>query len=284
MGKLASSVLMALAMMFATAARAALIASDSFANTAGGADYAVGSLGSTENEGATVGTFGYSASQIWATTTGAIYNQTGGLTHALTTGTPLDGKVVAFSGTGSAGRAQRRQLNYTASTGSYYLSALFQKTTATTSFDLLTGVTSAIGASNGSYATTTGADLMMGIYNGTFAVANGSGYTTLLSDANFTVNETFFAVMQINFSTTDVDSATVTVYNGSSTQVASQTFTGLNLDGKLSHFAFTTNDYSPDVSIDELRYGTQLSDVMIPEPSVTLLGGLGVFLLLRRRR
>lgn len=39
-----------------------------------------------------------------------------------------------------------------------------------------------------------------------------------------------------------------------------------------------------DVGIDEIRFGASLANVMIPEPSTALLGGLGMLCLLRRRR
>lgn len=39
-----------------------------------------------------------------------------------------------------------------------------------------------------------------------------------------------------------------------------------------------------DMSFDEIRFGSSQADVLIPEPSTALLGGLGLLALLRRRR
>lgn len=265
-----------------TPSHAALVASESFAlGAAGQADgsYDVDSLKDVSNPGATLGTTGYLGS--WENGTGAHYVTTGGLTHALTTGSVAEGRLVAFSGTGTAGRAQPRSLNYTPTDGTYYFSALFRKTTATTTYDMVAGVTGGIGGSNGAY--TLGSDFMMGIVDGGFTVTTAGADTELITAGSFSLNETYFGLMEINYSTAGNDSATVTVYDGASTLVAQQAFTGLDLT--LTHFGVATNNYSPDVSTDEFRYGTELSDVStIPEPSSAALIGLAGLTLLRRRR
>jgi hypothetical protein len=269
----------------ATSAHAVLIAFDSFAlGAAGQADgsYEVDSLRDLSNPSATLGTTGYLGS--WANSTGAHYVTTGGLSHALTTGTVSEGRLVAFNSTGAAGRTQLRSLNYTPTDGTYFFSALFQKTAITTDQDMVAGVTAgSISPSNGAY--TLGSDFMMGIVDGGFTVTTAGADTELITAASFTLNETYFGLMAINYSTSGADSATVSVYNGTSALVAEQTFTGLNLT--LTHFAVATNNYGPDVSTDELRFGTALSDVsIVPEPSSAVLLGLGSLLvcLCRRRR
>ena len=46
----------------------------------------------------------------------------------------------------------------------------------------------------------------------------------------------------------------------------------------------TTAGANTDVGLDEIRFGSTLGDVLIPEPSAALLGGLGLLALFRRRR
>lgn len=263
--------------LLALPAHAALIASDSFAATQGGADYNVGNLG---GQSATVGTTGYTGS--WNGGTAANQIVTTGLTHSLTPGTPLDGQIVAFTGTGSAERRLSRAINYAPTDGTYYLSSLFRKTTVTTTFDMVAGLGPLEGSTS---AWSTSAATVMGIWNGAFQFSAGGGsFTELLTAAQLTVNETFFALMQIDYSTTGADSVTVSVYNGSSSLVANQTFGGLDLDGDIGRYVLGTHNYSPDVGVDEMRFGTQLSDVMVPEPSSLSLAALGLLFMLRRRR
>lgn len=258
-------------------AHAVLIASDSFATTQGGADYNVGDL---RGQTATVGTTGYTGA--WNSGTAANQIVSTGLTHSLSPGTPLDGQIIAFTGTGTAERRLSRAINYTPATGTYYLSSLFRKTTASTTFDMLAGLGPLESATSG-WATS--AATVMGIWNGAFQFSAGGGsFTELLTAAELTVNETFFALMQIDYSSSGADSVTVSVYNGSSSLVANQTFGGLDLDGDIGRFVLGTRDYSPDVGVDEMRFGTQLSDVMVPEPSTLCLTALGLIMALRRRR
>ncbi len=78
--------------------------------------------------------------------------------------------------------------------------------------------------------------------------------------------------------------------------VGVDTFTLINADGSdgdsgVGDFAFSSLHLasfggSPGVVYDEIRLGTTLADVytVVPEPSVALLGGLGLLGLLRRRR
>jgi hypothetical protein len=44
---------------------------------------------------------------------------------------------------------------------------------------------------------------------------------------------------------------------------ASQAFPGLNLDGTLDRFKVLTQDFGPSTGVDEWRFGTELSDVMV---------------------
>ena len=60
---------------------------------------------------------------------------------------------------------------------------------------------------------------------------------------------------------TGADSVTVKVYDGSSTLVADQVFSGLDLDGDMSYFSLATKDFAPTVGMDEWRFGTALADV-----------------------
>jgi autotransporter-associated beta strand protein len=249
-------------MVFAVgSAQAALVASDSFAITAGGDDYNVEEL---RSQTATVGTTGYVAANWWLNNTAALYISSGSLTHPLIAGTALDGKVVAYSGTGSVSRHQIRQLDYTPATGTYFFSALFRKNS--TSQDLVAGV---IGNTGLNVDFQTGPDLMIGLNDGAFVIAiPGSGVTTLIASGSLPANRVYLGVMEINYSSTASDSVTVTVYDDIGDEVTTQTYTGLNLDGRLGYFGIATKDFGPDVEVDELRYGTELSDVMLVVPGI----------------
>jgi hypothetical protein len=86
------------------------------------------------------------------------------------------------------------------------------------------------------------------------------------------LNETYFGLLELAFSTTGADSVTASVYDGASNLVSMQTFTGLALDGDIGNISFATAQYSTTVIVDEWRFGTALSDAMaIPEPSTYVL-------------
>lgn len=276
------------ALSWSAVSQATSLAFDSFATEEGGSDYNVGSI---QGQNPSVGLSGFTGA--WGSssgTTAAIYVRNGGLTHSMTPGAILPGEVLPFISAGSATRRLSRAINYTPTDGTYYLSALFQKTAATSTLDILAGLSPAESATMN---ITAGQATQVGIYNGGISFGNNGTYTELLSDTNTLVNETYFALLEIDFSTTGTDSVTATIFDESSTQVAMQTFTGLNLDGNIGRLAFTTAQFDSTVQADEFRFGTALADVAIfavPEPASLALWSLlglatvGGFWLSRRRK
>jgi len=268
------NVLLGLVMLpfLAVPSYAEIIGFDSFANTAGGADYTIGAMA---GQTATVGTFGYTGG--WSTGTASMQNVSGGLSHDLSPGVALDGQVIAFTSNGTASRRLVRPINYTPTDGTYYFSSLFQKTAVTTTRDMLTGLGPAEGATS-SYGSSEAT--YIGIYNGGFTFTpGGASFTELLTAAEVNVGETYFGLMEIDFSTAGADAIEVSVFDGSSMLVANQTFTGLDLDGDISHFGLASWDFDDFVGVDELRFGTSLGDVMTPEPaSIAIWSLLGLSL------
>jgi hypothetical protein len=102
---------------------------------------------------------------------------------------------------------------------------------------------------------------------GVSAGTGNADIVTLLSASQMNVNETYFALLEFDYSTTGADAVTATIFDGAATPVAMQTFSGLNLDGNLGYFHLATANYDDIVVTDEWRFGTTLSDVMTPEPA-----------------
>jgi len=259
----------------ASIAHADIILSDSFAIDAGGADYNTAQLG---GQSATVGTTGYTGD--WSSGTSLIDVTTGGLTHSAMTGTAQEGRVFSNDSQNFNARVLYRDIDYTTTplvTGTYYFSALFNKSAAS-SGDMLVGF--------GDAAThqTTAAN-----YN-TFGIVSGGALsyrnTEIVSSANFAVDTTYIGVMEINYDSAGTDSIVVTFYNEAAAQVGSQTFSGLDIDTNLGQILVgTASQGNNNAFVDEFRFGTALSDVyVVPEPSAFALIGLGSLVLLRRRR
>lgn len=255
-------------------ASAAPILSDSFANTAGGADdYTIGAL---QNQTATVGTTGYTGA--WSGGTSFNQNTSGGLTHISMTGTSLDGRVMSYTSQNFNARVLYRAIDYTPTTGTYYFSALFSKSTEN-SADMLVGLGGA------STHQTSAAN-----YN-TFGIRSGGALfyrnTEIVSSANFAVDTTYLGVMEINYDSAGADSIIASFYDESATLVGSQTFSGLNIDANMGQILVgTASQGNNNAFVDEIRYGTTLADVFteIPEPSTAILAGLGLMGVCFRRR
>ena len=261
-------------------ANAALIASDSFATTAGGADYNVDRI---YDQNPTVGNTGFTGAWGTGGTTAALQAANGGLTHPNVVGSALDGQVIAFTSGGSAPRIVSRAINYAPTDGTYYMSALFQKTAATTTLDVLAGLGPAVGTNTDFTAT---ASTLLGIVDGGMAFYSNSTTTELLTDAEMNIGETYMGILQFNFNSAGDDTVIVTLRDASNATVAAQTFTGLSLDGNMGRLSMATSQFDSTVGLDEIRFGTEIFNVvsLIPEPSTALMLGLGLVGLVARRR
>jgi hypothetical protein len=263
-----------------TPAEAVLIATDSFATTAGGADYAVGGLA---GQNPTVGLSGFTGA--WNTGTAAFVLANGGFTHPLSIGIPLPGQINAFSSAGTNPRNLSRAINYVPTDGTYYASVLLNKSAANNTLDLFAGLGPLQSVSAGF---TSVVSASIGFFNGGLGFLSNGTVTTLLSDAQVNVGETYLGLLRFDYSTTGADTVTASIYNGSSALVANQVFSGLNLDGNLGRFIVVTNNFDTTVSLDEWRFGTQLSDVVVvppaPEPATCTLLAMGIVAVAMKRR
>ena len=248
----------------AAVSQAALIASDSFAVSAGGNDYVPNTsiLGQNPSVGVTgfVGPWGIPS-------TGALVPLPGGLTHPLTPGETFDGHLVGYTSDGTVGSGNARNLSraidYSPVDGTYYMSMLFQKDAATTTVDLLAGLGQSQSQATSVFDLT---GTWIGFVDGAIYFWSGPGpdvYSQMLSRTEMRVNETYFALLEYDYSTSGFDSVTASIYDGSSTQVASQTYPSLTLDGKLGRFSVFTQHFGPITGVDEWRLGTELRDVMV---------------------
>ncbi|MCA9248634.1 MAG: PEP-CTERM sorting domain-containing protein, partial [Planctomycetales bacterium] len=271
-------ILAANACLNASPANAAIIARDSFAIAEGGSDYSVGNL---ENQSATVGTTGYTGN--WSGGTAALQITSGDLSHPNLVGGSLEGRIIAFTSAGNVTRTLTRDINYSPATGTYYFSALFQKTAATSTLDMMAGLGPAVAANtdyDGSAAT------YIGIINGGMAFYSNNTTTSLLTDVQMNLNETYMGIMEIRYNASGDDSVLATVRDGNGDIVASQLFSGLSLDSNIGRFSLATENFDSSVSVDEWRFGTEIYNVaaIIPEPSTALLLGLSLLGLSTRRR
>ena len=267
------SCVVALVLFMSTAlSHATPIASDSFATTAGGNDYVT--FVSILGQNPTVGAGGFLGP--WGNCcTGALLTVPGGLTHALTPGETFDGQLIAFTSDSSATRNLSRAIDYAPVDGTYYMSVLFHKYAETTRGDLLAG----LGRSQNPEASVFEIDgTYIGFVDGgiTFFSGPGAHLTELVTAAEMNIYETYFALLQYDITTSDSDTVTATIFDGSSVEVASQAFPGLNLDESMGRFSVFTQDFGPIPAMDEWRFGTELSDVMVPEPATCFMLLVGI--------
>ncbi|MDD3276107.1 MAG: hypothetical protein PHP93_03540, partial [Kiritimatiellales bacterium] len=248
--------------------QAALIASDSFATQAGGAPsyYVEGSLDSGTAQNPTVGVSGFSGAwdAINGSTAAVQAQDSISLTHAMSPGTALAGSIRGYYMAGTVARRVSRALTSApAVDGTYYMSVLLKKT-VTSGGNLYAG----LGPSESyTLAFASSGATLIGLDGGAISFYSGGSTTTLLDSGRVTANETYLALLEFDYSTTGADSVTVTLYDGSSVQQASQTFSGLNLD--MSHLTLAVTSYSPTEAIDEFRFGSQLSDVISDSIAIT---------------
>lgn len=276
--------------LFVAVSQAEPIASDSFAVSAGGNDY--DPFTSIFGQGPTVGASGFIGAWGISFTRHPVPIP-GGLTHPLTPGDTFDGQFVSFTSDDSVGggnaRNLSREIDYTPVSGTYYMSLLLNKNAPSTRVDILAGLGRAQRAETGIFSI---AGSWIGVVDGgiSFFTGPGASLTQLLTANEMNVDETYFALLEYDYSVSGSDTVTVEIYDGSATPedavpVASQVFPGLDLDGSMGRFSVFTQDFGPAASVDEWRFGTELSDVLVPEPSsLILLVGLVAFVKFFKRK
>ncbi len=274
--------------LFSTSASATLIASDSFVTTGGDA-YNVDRI---YGQSPTDGTSGFDGATTWGGgfNTGDIQVNASGLTSSLSVGT--GGSVLASNG--SDRNVYRAFDSFSPTDTTYYFSALFQVPNsgeATTK--------GAVGIASASSGNT--ADPVNGVMIGTNAKSAGTGDNTfsLWVDGNelemtgtYTDGTTYFGLIEINNSSSGNDTITANIYSASATDFSSSlgtaTTSAYDISSELVGFEIH-KDYalSNSLQYDELRFGTELSDVStIPEPSsiMMLVMGFGLVGFMVRRR
>jgi hypothetical protein len=280
------------------AANAAIIASDSFLTGGSTDNYVAGNLNGQVKTAGTVGYFTGTAAGNqapgWASGTGAFTaNGTGGgIIHPLTANPAgaNDGRVVA---TGNANtRIQYRDFISTTPPASddYYFSALLRKSAETLPGDTFVGVSGSRPANQNASVPTTG--FFVGFSGAALAMFynNGAAIVSKTLVAAPTVSASYMATLHYDVTTGlltpmvfDLNGALVN--NPALDAVAATVNTTTDLGSFHFSIASQFGAGSPTVAYDELRFGTELSDVMIPEPAsvVLLMGGLGALGVVRRR-
>lgn len=294
-----------------TAARAVLIAADSFETTAAGAGSTYTDAANLNGQAATAGTTGYytgtaTGNQVagWASGTGAFTSvTTPALTHPRTVGAPTgvtpDGSVRVVGNANT--RQQYRDFATVAPSASatYYFSALMRESANSYTGTTFAGVGPSQAANLNGSVPATGFDV--GFVNGAITLFSNRGATDFLTAgdqstlvATPTANSTYLVEVAATVVgttatlTPSVYDATGTLVNNPVTQTVTAT---LNPATDLGAFELqVTNNFNAgapaQVNFDEFRFGTAESDVVAtPEPAAaSLLGIACVGLLARRRR
>jgi hypothetical protein len=259
--------------------QAALIASDSFATLAGGSpsyyDTTIkdGSLDNGSAQNPTMGIVGFSGAwDAIGRWTGSIQAQADiSLTHAMSTGSAMNGSIRGYSVLGGnstlARRVSRALDSAPTSDGTYYMSVLLRKTGSSTTGNLWAG----LGPSeNYDVSLTNSTSTMVGLNAGAISFYSNGTITDLLASDSVNADETYLAFLQFNLSATGEDSVTAAIYDGSSVQQASRTFDGLTLNMSYLHLGISLY-YSPEEAIDEFRFGTDPSDVILSDSLIAAI-------------
>lgn len=240
------------------ASQATLLAWDSFAISEGGNDYYAGPI---QGQNPSVGCGGFCGA--WGASSGstdAFVPSPGGLTHDLVPGTSLQGLLMPYTeDVGFANRRLSRAICYTPTNGTYYASILLRKTHATDG-DLVAGLAPAE-STNWDFSTLQGT--YVGLSQGGIVFLTTGYIDPVVATNQVHIGETYFTLMQFDYSLSAPDKVTVTVYDGSSTEIANRAYTSLDLDGDIGRFGILTSDLPPTVAVDEWRFGTERSDVMV---------------------
>jgi hypothetical protein len=275
----------------ATIAQAAPIASDSFWTTTNGSggtySIAFGSnTGRIHGQNPSAGLSGFTGAwgNSGSTTTSDLRAQLTGLSHALVTGSTQPGSATSAGGT--ATRGVYREISTIPASSTYYFSFLMNSAGNRTA---TLGLREQ-GAHDTSVSNTSIGGVSVG-FSGTGISAWVNGTATQIM-SSFNANETYFALVEILNNGAGVnDTINVKLYASSNTDLnsptASASITNRDVTGRFTHLALIklTGDTDVHASLDEFRFSTQLSEVVVPEPAALgLIGLVGMGLLARRRR
>lgn len=269
----------------ASVGSAALIASDSFLSGSG--YYPGGNLFGNANM---EGTEGYSGG--WTHNTSAVVvNGASAMGHPLVVNSPASnqgGLYLPGVGSSNGTRSQTRVLAaYDTSAPNYYFSGLMSSSEVFATGTGLFGLSNAVPTSQ-----LPSVGLQVGFTSGgliSLFYRNASGtYSNSTILNGYLPGETYLFVVSLE---TAGNTVAVSLYDSAGTIVESlsgiQTETTISTD--LARVAAAvTGDFDggipSTIRFDEFRFGTELSDVFVPEPSSLFLGLMGGLGLLRRRR
>ena len=282
---LAAALITTAALMgFAPSAEAAVIASDSFVATGDGAGgtYATGGLYG-QNPTATLTGFTGAWSNTNDSGTTDIVAQSSGLSHGLVAGSTGAGAISTAGAT--AVRSVFRELSAVPESGAYYASFLMESNgNRRGSLGLREE------AERDTAVTDSSGGISVGFWgsNGIQAWVNGSS-TTILSD--YALNTTYFVFIEIldNGSGTN-DTVNIRLYSSGNVDLespdASVSITDQDITGTMTHLAVMKdwgNSNAEHATFDEFRFGTTLDSVVVPEPGLLGLLGIGGVLVFGRR-
>lgn len=278
-------------------ADAAIIASDS-ALTGGVGNYTAGNINGQTSTGGTTGYFtgaaGGNPAPGWTAGTGIFSATTGGIVHPLTANPPAvdDGR---FTSAGNANtRTQYRDFATTTPVASnnYYFSALLRESAVVYTGTSFVGI--AASRPTGQFATTPASGFHVGFLNGSLtlffkALSTDTSLTTRTLVASPTVSANYMATIHLDVVagtlTAMVYNAAGTLVNNPLTDTVTASVTSTDLGAFYMHLSSDFNGGGPaGIAYDELRFGTALSDVMIPEPSSAMLAAGALALGLTRRK
>lgn len=282
-------------LLAAGVSHAAIIASDDFLTGGPTENYAATNL---NGQVKTAGTSGYytaaaagSQTPGWASGTGAFTAAVGGLTHPLSVNPAgaNDGRTVA---TGNANnRIQYRDFVSTTPPPStdYYFSAMMSKSAVALPGASYVGLSVSRIAGQNATAVTSGmfvgfsASSLSLFYNDGTAMVTKSLVTT--ADMNLTYLATLHYNTTTGLLTPSVYDSTGALVNNPAADAVTATLAATDMGA--FHYTISSgfvNASSPTLAYDQLRFGTTLSDVIIPEPSAVALLVAGVTMVGWRRR
>lgn len=274
----ASSLALASVMLLGTSsASAAIIASDSFAvGVTNGYN-----AGSVTNQNPSVGTSGFTGN--WGASmasTGDIIAEVGGLSAALVKDATSAGQL---SHQGGSARSNFHQITSLPTSSTYFFSFLLNSTVGSAAqFGLSTqGSAQVAPLTEGVRVGVSGSNIQLFVDNTP---------TTLL--ANYTAGTTYFVLVDIaNVAGTGTDTVGARIFSSTATNLTSPLgtatpITNADISSDLGYLSLSkTATSGTGMDVDEFRFGTELNDVVVPEPSTValLIGGLGLVTLIRRR-
>lgn len=292
-----------LPLALASTAQAVIIASDDFIVGGTGLQGSAynGTSGNINGQSATTGTSGYYTGTAagnqtpgWNSGTGAFSVGNGGSTHPLSPNPAgsNDGRMTA-SGNANVRIQYRDFANVSPPVSTdYYFSVLLRQSATTYTATTYIGVSNSRPSGQNGVVPSTG--FSVGFVNGgiTMFYGNGTssfGTVSLLGAA--AASSTYMAVLHYNVTsgtlTPMIYDAAGNLINNPGAQAASVTVNTATDLGAFTAFVDTgfVAGGPVTVSYDQLRFGTELSDVLVPEPSCPLLAftGLGTLALIRRR-